>query len=136
MKKLITIILAVLMCVSLAACGKKGETKQSFAGKYLLTEMQSGSESYTEFLKSSWEDKSFYEYFEITEDNRISAYSVTDGNRQTLMEYYFDPETKGVFEDEEMKNQTSDVLTFEGDTITMTSGDSTFKLVKTDEIPY
>ena len=123
------------MCVSLAACGKKEETKPNYAGKYLLTEMTADGETYDEFLKTSWEDKSFYEYFEITEDGRICAYAVSEGNKQTLMEYYFNADTLGVYEDEAMTKKTSDELTYENGTIRMTSANSTFTLVKTDEIP-
>ena len=124
------------MCLALTACGGKKETAKSYAGKYLLTEMTDDSgEVYDDFLKESWADKSFYEYCEITEDNLFSVKALTNGEVTTLAEFYFDPATQNIYADKDMKQKTSDVLTFTDNGFKMETDGSSFFFLKTDEIP-
>ncbi|MBQ2582978.1 MAG: hypothetical protein II577_03660, partial [Erysipelotrichaceae bacterium] len=54
------------------------EVIQKYAGKYLLTEYE-GDQSMTDFVKKSWEDKSFYSYLEIREDGTATLRTIKDG---------------------------------------------------------
>ena len=136
MKKLLTILLSVLMIISLAACGsKKDEVDplEKYIGKYLLVELTTGEENYDEFLASSWADKSFYEYIEITADSKLLMYSVQDGEKQELESYDFDPETHSVTH----PNGQAEVIECEEDmsiVLEPNEGDHLF-FEKTDEIP-
>ena len=136
MKKILTILLSLLMIVSLAACkSKKDETDplEKYIGKYLLVELTSGEENYDEFLASSWADKSFYEYIEITADSKLLMYSVQDGEKQELESYDFDPETHSVFHTDGSK----EVIEFGEDMSIILEPSEGDHLVfeKTDEIP-
>ena len=136
MKKILTILLSLLMIVSLAACkSKKDEVDplEKYIGKYLLVELTSGEENYDEFLASSWADKSFYEYIEITADSKLLMYSVQDGEKQELESYGFDAETHSALHTDGSK----EVIEFGEDMSIILEPKEGDHMVfeKTDEIP-
>lgn len=124
------------MIISLAACGsKKDEVDplEKYIGKYLLVELTSGEENYDEFLASSWADKSFYEYIEITADSKLLMYSVNQGEKEELESYDFDPETHSVTH----PNGQAEVIEFGEDMSIILEPNEGDHMVfeKTDEIP-
>ena len=57
---------------------------QDFAGKYLCVEMTSDGKDMTDFVKSAWADKSFYEYIVIAEDGKLTLYAYQGGTTNEL----------------------------------------------------
>lgn len=96
------------------------ELMKEMVGKYLCVEMGDN----TDFLKQSWEDKSYYIYYEITEDEKAILYLCSGKNSKpvsqgenTLDQFLDDPSVK--YEKGKITVTGSEVLVFE----------------KTDEIP-
>lgn len=143
MKKTLIFLLAVMLGVTLFGCSKPagnntGLTAQAdpidqYVGKYRCIKMTSPDDDYTEFLKTSWEDKSFYEYVEITKEGKMTLYSISHGEKNVLFEYNFDPEACSIY----LKEDKSDAfpLGYNDGTIVLTVDNGpmlTFE--KTDEI--
>lgn len=95
------------------------DLKKELTGKYLLVEMG----EYTEALKKMWEEKSYYQYIEITEDDKAVVYIFQDGKKSEQQE--FDLYT---FMEEES-------LTYETGKFTIQRAERTLVYEKTTEIP-
>ena len=80
-----------------------------------------GDDSSNDYLASTWEDKSFYEYVEITEDNTVTIYLVDGGSRSVVSSWSL--------------NEIMEYLTLNGDELTLQEGSDTYILERTDEIP-
>ena len=146
MKKILVLLMALAMSLTISGCktsqnmlgGNSGSTVQEdpidrYVGKYLCVKMGSPDADYTEFLQSSWDSRSFYEYAEITEDGTFTLYSVSHGEKETLFEYRFDAETCTLY----LKDDRSDAfpLGYENGMLNLTVSDGTpLSFEKNDEI--
>ena len=106
-----------------------------YAGKYLCVEMiNSDGSDISDQLKSQWEDKSNYSYYEITEDGEVTMVMISNGERTEIP---YGP----------LSVDTSDgdavILSFTGETYTLKDGKMSAEyssgartvFEKTDEIP-
>lgn len=141
MKKIIKGILAMLLlCVTAcsSAAGSVQEEKDPMAeyvGKYLLIKMEKEGTDYNDFLKTSWENKTFYEYAVIGEDGKFEFYAYQDEKVTSLLDvdYYLNPETMELHQKD--KEDAGEKIEIEDGLLTVVSGDSTLVFEKTDEIP-
>lgn len=151
MKKVLNAILTAAMVFSLAACSSAPEDSgnntadetetevpvtqtdplEQYIGKYLQVEMKGEEGDYTEFLASSWEDRSFYQYIDITEDSELILYTVDGGEKTETEHYGFDAETHSVV----LSDNTKEEIAFEGDAIILNANGYRMVFEKTDEIP-
>ncbi len=60
------------------------------AGKYRLTRFEIGGGDCSAAYVSGWADKSFYMYFEITEDGRLILHAYA-GGKDKQYAYHYDP---------------------------------------------
>lgn len=66
------------------------EFYKKYAGKYRLTKFVVGENDCSEAYVKGWKDKSFYMFFEITEDGKFSMTAHTPMGEKEY-EYSFDP---------------------------------------------
>ncbi len=93
--------------------------KKELIGKYLMTEFG----DYTEQYRKGWEDKTLYMYLDITEDENVTIYLVTDGKK----------ENTGSFTLKEFMNDGS--VTYEKGKFTLKADSATMVFEKNDDIP-
>ena len=66
------------------------ELFKQYAGKYRLIKFIIGGSDASEKYINGWEDKSFYMFFEITEDGQFALKTRAGGNEK-VYKYYLDP---------------------------------------------
>lgn len=70
---------------------KKEELFRQYAGRYRLIKFVIGGGDASEKYINGWKDKSFYMFFEITEDGQFSL-KVHAGGKEKMYRYFLDPE--------------------------------------------
>ena len=66
------------------------ESIVQYVGKYRLVKFEIGGGDASEKYIEGWKDKSFYMYFEITEDGRLTL-TAHAGGKEKVYTYYLDP---------------------------------------------
>ena len=69
---------------------RKEELFKQYAGKYRLIKFVIGGSDASEKYINGWKDKSFYMFFEITEDGQCTLKTHADGNEK-VYKYFLDP---------------------------------------------
>ena len=85
-----------------------------YAGKYLCVELiNSDGSDVSDQLKSQWEDKSHYSYYEITEDGEVTLVNIDEGEKTEIP---FGPLTVTPSDGDAV------ILSFTGETYTLEGG--------------
>ena len=70
---------------------RKEELFKQYAGKYRLIQFVIGGSDVSEKYINGWKDKSFYMFFEITEDGQFTL-KAHAGGKEKVYKYFLDPE--------------------------------------------
>ena len=95
---------------------------KELTGKYVLVAIE-GDETTTDYIMNSWNDRSYYWYYEITADQKVISYSVDNGTKTT----------EGTYELEQFLDFTN--VKYENGSITVDNSGELTIYEKTDEIP-
>ena len=105
----------------------------AYTGRYRCISMKQGTTDYTENLEKAWSDRSFYEFVEITEDNRLMIWLVQTGAQpECILDAVFDPATMTVSMTSDSSNTME--LKADGDRLTISGPNQELVFEKTDEI--
>ncbi|MBQ8995820.1 MAG: hypothetical protein IJ091_08380 [Oscillospiraceae bacterium] len=107
-----------------------------YEGKYRAIECISDGEDITEFVQSSWEDKTFYQWMEFDTEGvvKFRGYSESSGGLQDYGVLYFDPVEFRFYGTEDRTGDDYVPIEMDGDTFTFDLGTTYYKFLKTDEI--